>query len=164
MFYSNGRIYYTRSGQNSLYWRWFSPDSGIIGGVENTVAGGNITWSSTKGMFLDGSNLYVVNSTNGQLLKIGFVNGAPTGTSTVAERDDGLARQGAVPRLGAAQRRAVRRPSRCDCTGISCTFDGDQLDRQRRHHPVLRVDVQRRRRGRRPDPAEGLRWRPGPTT
>ena len=28
MFYANGRIYYTRSGQNSLFWRWFSPDSG----------------------------------------------------------------------------------------------------------------------------------------
>ena len=55
MFYANGRIYYTRSGQNSLFWRWFFPDSGIIGGIENTVTGGNITWSSTKGMFLDGS-------------------------------------------------------------------------------------------------------------
>ena len=109
MFYANGRIYYTRSGQNSLYWRWFSPDSGIIGGIENTVAGGNITWSSTKGMFLDGSNLYVVNSTNGQLLKIGFVNGAPTGTSTVANTTHRLARPGGVPRLGAAERRADRR-------------------------------------------------------
>ena len=27
--------------------------------------GGNITWSTTRGMFLDGSNLYVVSSTNG---------------------------------------------------------------------------------------------------
>ena len=109
MFYANGRIYYTRSGQNSLYWRWFSPDSGIIGGVENTVAGGNITWSSTKGMFLDGSNLYVVSSTNGQLLKIGFVNGAPTGTSTVANTTTDWRGKARVPRLGAAERRAVRR-------------------------------------------------------
>ena len=28
MFYANGKLYYTRSGQNTLYWRWFSPDSG----------------------------------------------------------------------------------------------------------------------------------------
>ena len=124
MFYANGRIYYTRSGQNSLYWRWFSPDSGIIGGIENTVTGGNITWSSTKGMFLDGSNLYVVSSTNGQLLKIGFVNGAPTGTSTVADTTTDWRGRAALPRLGAAQRRALRRRSRWDCTGISCTFDG----------------------------------------
>jgi PKD repeat protein len=123
MFYANGRIYYTRSGQTSLFWRWFSPDSGIIGGIENTVTGGNITWSSTKGMFLDGSNLYVVNSTNGQLLKIGFVNGAPTGTSTVADstidwRGKALFLASVLPN------QAPTAAFTFDCTGISCNFDG----------------------------------------
>ena len=163
MFYANGRIYYTRSGQNSLYWRWFSPDSGIVGGVENTVTGGNITWSSTKGMFLDGTNLYVVSSTNGQLLKIGFVNGAPTGTSTVANTHDRLARQGAVPRLGAAQRRTVgrlhlglhrhlvhlrRRPGRPTATAPSSPTSGRSATARR---PAART---RRRTS----------WRPARTT
>ena len=156
MFYANGRLYYTRSGQNSLYWRWFSPDSGIVGGVENTVAGGNITWSSTRGMFLDGSTLYVVSSTNGQLLRIAFVNGAPTGTSTVADADHRLARQGGVPRLGAAERRTHGR-LHLGLHGHHVHLRRDRVDRQRRHHPVLRVDLRRRRRGRRPDPGEGLR-------
>ena len=155
MFYANGRIYYTRSGQNSLYWRWFSPDSGIIGGVENTVTGGNITWSSTKGMFLDGGNLYVVSSTNGQLLKIGFVNGAPTGTSTVADattdwRGRALFLASVLPNVAPIGRLHL---------GVHrhlLHLRRDRLDRQRRHRPVLRVDVQRRRRGRRPEPAEGL--------
>ena len=122
-FYANGRIYYTRSGQNSLYWRWFSPDSGIIGGIENTVSGGNITWSSTKGMFLDGTNLYVVSSTNGQLLKIGFVNGAPTGTSTVAN----ATRDWRGRTLFLASVRPNVAPSAAftwDCIGVSCAFDG----------------------------------------
>ncbi|MCW2797923.1 PKD domain-containing protein, partial [Nocardioides sp.] len=123
MFYSNGRIYYTRTGLNSLYWRWFSPDSGIVGGIENTVAGGNVTWSSTKGMFLNGTNLYVVNSTNGQLLRIGFVNGAPAGTSTVADtttdwRGKALFLASVLP--NAAPSAAFT----WDCSGISCNFDG----------------------------------------
>ena len=122
MFYANGRIYYTRSGQSSLYWRWFSPDSGIIGGVENSVAGGNISWSSTRGMFVDGSTLYVVSSTNGQLLKIGFANGAPTGTSSVADatidwRGRAVFLAAVLPNVAPV---ASFSPS---CTGLSCTLD-----------------------------------------
>ena len=122
MFYANGRIYYTRSGQNSLYWRWFSPDSGIIGGVENTVAGGNITWSTTRGMFLDGSNLYVVSSTNGNLLRIGFANGAPTGTSTVADATTDW-RGRAVFLASVLPNVAPTAGFTYECIGISCTFD-----------------------------------------
>ena len=123
MFYANGRIYYTKTGQNTLYWRWFSPDSGIVGGVENTMPGGNITWSTTKGMFLDGSTLYVVNSTNGQLLKIPFVNGAPSGTSSVA--DATIDWRGKALFLASVLPNAA--PSAAftwECTGISCNFDG----------------------------------------
>ena len=123
MFYANGRIYYTRSGQNSLYWRWFSPDSGIIGGIENTVTGGNITWSTTRGMFLDGSTLYVVSSTNGQLLEIGFANGAPTGTSSVADSTIDW-RGRAVFLASVLPNVAPSAAFTSDCTGISCTFDG----------------------------------------
>ncbi len=123
MFYANGRIYYTKTGQNTLYWRWFAPDSGIIGGVENTVTGGNITWSTTKGMFLDGGSLYVVNSTNGQLLRIPFVNGAPSGTSVVANstidwRGKALFLASVLPNV------APSAAFTWECTGISCNFNG----------------------------------------
>lgn len=123
MFYAKGRLYYTRSGQNSLYWRWFSPDSGIVGGVENTVAGGNITWSTTRGMFLNGTDLYVVSSTNGNLLKIGFVNGAPTGTSSVAEATSDW-RGRAVFLASVLPNVAPTASFTWDCTGITCAFDG----------------------------------------
>jgi PKD repeat protein len=122
MFYANGRIYYTRSSQNSLYWRWFSPDSGIIGGVENTVTGGNITWSATRGMFLDGSTLYVVSSTNGQLLKIGFSGGAPSGTSSVADSTNDW-RGRAVFLASVLPNTAPTAAFTSTCTGISCSFD-----------------------------------------
>ncbi len=122
MFYAGGRIYYTRSGQASLFWRWFSPDSGIIGGIENTVAGGNVAWSSTKGMFLDGSTLYVVNAADGQLLRIGFSDGAPTGASSVADattdwRGTALFLASVLPNV------APSAEFTSDCVGISCTFD-----------------------------------------
>lgn len=122
MFYAGGRLYYTRSGQSSLYWRWFSPDSGIIGGVENTVSGGNIAWASTRGMFLDGSTLYVVSSTNGQLLRIGFTDGAPSGTSSVADATRDW--RGRATFLASVLPNVA--PSAAftyDCTGTSCTFD-----------------------------------------
>jgi PKD repeat protein len=123
MFYANGRIYYTRSGVNSLFWRWFSPDSGIIGGIENTVTGGNITWTNTKGMFIDGSTLYVVSSTNGQLLKIPFLSGAPSGTSSVANttldwRGKAVFLASVLPNV------APSAAFTSTCAGISCTFDG----------------------------------------
>lgn len=122
MFYARGRIYYTRSGQNSLYWRWFSPDSGIIGGVENIVAGGNIAWSGTRGMFLDGTTLYVVSSATGQLLRIGFENGAPTGTSSVADATIDW-RGRAVFLASVLPNTAPTAAFTASCTGISCTFD-----------------------------------------
>lgn len=112
MFFANGRMYYTRTGQTSLYWRWFSPDSGVIGAVESTVTGGDISWSTTKGMFLDGTTLYVVNSSSGRLLKIGFANGAPTGTSSVANastdwRGRALFLDSGAPNVASAPRTAT---------------------------------------------------------
>ena len=121
MFYAGGRMYYTRSGQNALYWRWFSPDSGVIGGVENTVTGGDVVWSNARGMFVSGSTLYVASS-NGQLLKIGFQNGAPTGSATVADATTdwrGRAVFLASVRPNVAPSAAFTQT----CTGLSCSFD-----------------------------------------
>ncbi|WP_051548773.1 PKD domain-containing protein [Nocardioides sp. URHA0032] len=122
MFYANGRMYYTRSGQNSLFWRWFSPDSGIVGGIENTVSGGNITWSSAKGMFLDGSTLYVVNGTNGQLLRIPFTSGAPSGTSSVANATTDW-RGRATFLASVLPNVAPSAAFTSSCAALSCTFD-----------------------------------------
>ena len=40
-FYSDGRLYYALSGKSTLRWRYFTPDSGAIGGTEFTVPGGS---------------------------------------------------------------------------------------------------------------------------
>ena len=125
-FYSNGRLYYTLSGQNSLFWRYFVPDSGIVNPTQNTVTGGNITWSGTKGMFLDGTNLYVVSSTDGSLSRISFVNGAPTGTSTVvnSKATGGIDWRGRALFLASVLPNVAPTASFTpSCSGVSCTFD-----------------------------------------
>ncbi len=156
MFYANGRIYYTRSGQASLYWRWFSPDSGIIGGVENTVAGGNITWSATRGMFLSGTRPVRRELDQRSAAQDRLRQRGPDRHLDGGEHDHRLARPGRLPRLGAAQRGPDGR-LHMELHRHHVHVRRDRLRGQRREHLVLRVDLQRRGRGRRRQPGEGLR-------
>ncbi|MBV9486701.1 MAG: PKD domain-containing protein [Frankiaceae bacterium] len=94
MFYWNGRVYYTLSGRSGMFWRWFEPDSGVMGADEFTVSDG-LNWSHTAGAFLDGSTLYFADSSSHNLFKIPFVNGQATGTSTLANSDINWASNGA---------------------------------------------------------------------
>jgi PKD repeat protein len=81
MFYDgNGRLYYTVSTSSSLFWRAFSPDSGIVHNTRRT-AGGSI--GDAGGAFLVGTTLYYVSRTTGNLNRVGFVDGAVTGSPTL---------------------------------------------------------------------------------
>ncbi len=82
-FYSAGRVYYTLSGQSSLYWRWFSPDSGIVGAAEHSTPAPGL--ANVEGMTLSGSTIYYASATDGSLHSVGFANGAPTGTDTIVD-------------------------------------------------------------------------------
>jgi hypothetical protein len=84
LFYSNGRVYYTVAGQTHMFWRWFEPDSGVMGADQFTTTD-SIDWSNTAGAFLSGVNLYYAISANGNLRKIAFTGGEPTGSSTLAD-------------------------------------------------------------------------------
>jgi hypothetical protein len=84
MFYSNGRVYYTLSGKTQMFWRWFEPDSGVMGSDEFTLTDGH-NWSHVAGAFLSGNTLYYADSTSKNLLQIPFTNGKPTGTAKVAD-------------------------------------------------------------------------------
>jgi hypothetical protein len=39
MFYSGGKLYYTRANQSSLFWRWFNPDSGAVSQESFAISG-----------------------------------------------------------------------------------------------------------------------------
>ena len=72
-FFSNGRLYYSLAGKAALYWRYFEPESGVIGAQEfhNGSAFQNVA-----GMVLSGSTLYYANKNDGTLHTVPFSNGS----------------------------------------------------------------------------------------
>jgi hypothetical protein len=55
--YDQGRIYYTKSNDSRLFWRWYSIESGIIGGQEYLSSG--VNFSNARTMEVAGNWLYV---------------------------------------------------------------------------------------------------------
>jgi hypothetical protein len=86
MFYTNGRVYYTLAGQNPLYWRWFTPDSGIVGADRYTVA--STGFAASGGVFVSGNQLYLVNNSTGALSRATFANNAITSSFSVVNTQD----------------------------------------------------------------------------
>ena len=84
MFYDNGRLYHTVSGNPRLYYRWFSPDSDVVG-WDVFVAGGDgdgLDFSGAQGLTMAGGRLTY--SKGGQLHVLDFRNGRPVpGTDAV---------------------------------------------------------------------------------
>jgi hypothetical protein len=85
---ATGRLYFTLSGQSSLFCRYFEPQSQILGGQRFTAQASttDVSWSTVGGAFLVGGTLYFSNSGTGTLAKIQWANNATvTGTkSTVS--------------------------------------------------------------------------------
>jgi hypothetical protein len=57
MAYSDGRLFYTKAGSSTLYVRWFTPDSGVVGAQEFPVAS-PIDFTYARGLFLSNGYLY----------------------------------------------------------------------------------------------------------
>lgn len=85
MFWSDGRLYYTRSGDPDLHYRYFTPESELVGSIEYSVSGSAIDgldWSGVKGMTEASGHMYWSTS-DGNLHKIDFSSGAPVGGTDV---------------------------------------------------------------------------------
>jgi PKD repeat protein len=84
MFFDSGRLYYTLSGDSHLYYRYFTPESNVVGGLRFTASNGitGMSFASATGMFVAGGKLYLATS-NGNLQRSDFVDGAPAGTGSV---------------------------------------------------------------------------------
>ncbi|MGH3115865.1 MAG: delta-60 repeat domain-containing protein, partial [Gaiellales bacterium] len=54
--YDQGRLYYTRSNDSRLFWRWFALESGIVGAQEYVASGAN--WTGVNGLEIAGNWLY----------------------------------------------------------------------------------------------------------
>ena len=125
--YAQGRIYYTLFGQSQLFWRWFSPESHVVGATPFTVGGdvGDLAPSRVQGMFLSGSTLYAADRSSGDLVRVGLSGTTVTGpVVTVDTANDWQGRGvflwngGAAPPPNVAPT-AVATGS---CTGLTCTF------------------------------------------
>ena len=84
MFFWNGRLYDTLTGDARLLYRWFTPESGILG-ADTFVASGagdGRNWSTVNGMTMASDRL-VYATTTGALSAVDFTAGVPTGTATV---------------------------------------------------------------------------------
>lgn len=73
---STGRLYFTLAGQSNLYYRYFTPQSGIVGGQRFTAQASqsDTPWNQIGGMFLAGGKLYFANASNGNLSSVTWSN------------------------------------------------------------------------------------------
>jgi hypothetical protein len=76
------RLYYTVAGDPQLYYRWFAPESQIVGADKFVVSGNGdgLNWSSVTGLTLASDEIYAALST-GDLYRIDFVGGKPVPAS-----------------------------------------------------------------------------------
>ena len=83
MFFWNGRLYYTLSGDTRLYYRWFTPRAASSAPTPSPPAGATDgrNWSSVNGMTMASGRL-VHATTTGTLSIIDFTGGVPSGTAT----------------------------------------------------------------------------------
>ena len=80
-----GRVYYTMAGRDRLFWRWFLPQSEVMGAERFDVDRGALGDYSVRGMFLDGSSLYFADRSSGDLLETDLVNGQVSSSATVVD-------------------------------------------------------------------------------
>ncbi|PWN04610.1 hypothetical protein DJ010_03000 [Nocardioides silvaticus] len=72
--FKNGRVYYTKSGSNALYYRGHSLESGILGGFEHLASTSD--WSGARALEFIGDYLYAAWSDN-RLYRFHAPNGTP---------------------------------------------------------------------------------------
>ena len=85
MYWDGGRLYYTLAGDSRLFFRYFTPESELVGSNESWVSGDGdgLDWSDVRGMTEAGGHIFYATS-DGDLHRIDESGGVPTpGTDTV---------------------------------------------------------------------------------
>lgn len=78
MFYANGGIFYTVNNDPQMYYRYFTPESRIVGADRFVVSGNGdgLNWSTTRGLTLANGKIYFAR-TNNNLSSMTFGTNAP---------------------------------------------------------------------------------------
>ena len=89
MFYDPAlhRIYYTVSGDSRLLYRYFSPESEVVGAQTFVADAGGVSFSGTAGLALAGGKVLYGSSSDGALRSVPFSGGRVTGSPTVLSSD-----------------------------------------------------------------------------
>jgi hypothetical protein len=89
MFYDTTlhRIYYTISGDSRLYYRYFTPESEIVGAQTFQANAGGINFSTAAGLTFASGRIFYGSSSDGALRSAPFSGGQVTGGPTVVSND-----------------------------------------------------------------------------
>jgi PKD repeat protein len=130
---ATNRIYYTLTGNSALFYRYFTPQSNSVGATRFNASGAVAALNPTRvrGMFLSGGNLYFGDNGTGNLLRIPFAAGAPSGTASVADgtvdwrsRAMFLDGDAVAPPVNNAPTAGYNN----SCTVLACTFTSTSTD------------------------------------
>ncbi len=125
IFFDSGNLYYTLYGQSSLYYRAFSPDSGIV--AENSSLVPGVSLPDITGAFLASGKLYYATRADGNLSSVTWTGGTTSGSATTVSGpgSDGVDWRGRVLFLGpASPKNALPHAAfTSSCTGLTCRFD-----------------------------------------
>jgi hypothetical protein len=79
-FFLGGRMYYTKSTANTLYYRYLEPDGYVVGATEFSLPTTGVAWSTVRGMtWANGSIVY--GATDGALRSVPFHPAASAGVA-----------------------------------------------------------------------------------
>ncbi|MCI3948436.1 MAG: domain containing protein [Acidimicrobiales bacterium] len=88
MYFDAGKLHYTLARDSRLHWRWFTPESGVVG-ADDFVVSGPSSWSDASGLTLAGGKAYWARGGDGALLRADVVDGLPVAaTVTVVSTAD----------------------------------------------------------------------------
>ena len=127
---ADGRIYYTLFGSNSLYWRYFTPESGVVGAARFTATGdvSAIGANRVAGMFVSGDRLYFSDSQDGNLYSVSLSSGSVSGPRTLEDDTLDWTTRALFVWNGDPGPRPNTDPDAVvsvdDCTDGVCVFDG----------------------------------------
>ncbi len=135
MFLDDGRIYYTLQGQDRLFYRYFTAESGVVGAKQLRAAYGpdlgGIDFQGMRGMFLAGNRMYFADAV-GNLRSLawqrGPAHGAPVaGSGNLEQTPAPVSWTSNAMFLGPDNASNNAPPTArlsVSCADLTCTFDG----------------------------------------
>ncbi len=84
---STHRLYYTTFGDSRLFYRYFTPESEVVGAQTFVADAKGINFSSAAGLALASGQLLYGSSADGALRSVAFAAGAITGSASVVSND-----------------------------------------------------------------------------